>query len=136
MVHGADVAEGPAADARLNEVGDERVARRGADPLAKPVGRPHGDHAEGRRHQSDERPHDGREAVAHEHERPAAEPVGERSGKQSHDRRDGIGHAVDQADVEARAAEPLHERRQQRVDRLAREICQKTRPAKCPHGGG
>ena len=81
MVHGADVAEGPAADARLDKVGDERVARRGADPLAKPVGRPHGDHPKRRGHEPHERTQDRRESVAQEHERPAAEPVGERAGE-------------------------------------------------------
>ena len=73
MVHRTDVAEGPAAHGGLDEVRHERVAGRAADALAKPVGHPHEDHADGRRDQAHERPDDRREPVAEEHQRPAAD---------------------------------------------------------------
>jgi hypothetical protein len=52
MVHRADVAEGPAADGRLDEIGDERIPRGAADALAEPIRHADEDRSPRRGHQA------------------------------------------------------------------------------------
>lgn len=100
VIHRADVAEGPAADGGLDEVGDQRVAGSAPDPLPESVGRPHGDRAQRRGHEPHQWPDERRKPVAEKDERPAAEPVGHGPRRQPHDRRHGIGKAIDQSNAD------------------------------------
>ena len=123
VVHGAVEAEGTGPDGGGGRAGDERVARGGADPLAHPVDEPHRQHVPGSGREGHERPGDGGEAVAGEHQRlEAGAPVREQADQVLEEAGDQLAGALDQADEGVGGAQHRQEGRQQREDRLARGV--------------
>ena len=137
VVERTDVAKGTAADRRLDQIGDERIARSAANALANPVRSPHQQRFKGRGNQSHQWADHRRETVAKEHEPSTTEPIGKCACGQSHDCRKSSGQSVDESDEQCRATEFAQEkRRQQWIDCLTREVGKKTRPTQGLDGGG
>ena len=142
VVQSALQPEGAAAHLGRSDVGDQGVARRRTDPLADAVGHPQPDHLPGGAGQGDHRPHQHRDDVAEDDEA-AAPPrrVGQAPGTVLDERRREFRRPVERAERQRAAAQhPGHERREQRVDHLAREIVeqrdepeQKDRPGELTH---
>jgi len=78
VIHAALQSEGAPPQFRRRDVGDERVAGRGAEPLPQPVHHSQPDHLPRRARDGDDGPdHDGDEIPEHDHRPAQACPVGQ-----------------------------------------------------------
>ena len=118
-----------AADLRCHGVRDERIARRGADPLPHPVGDADRRHLRHALRESNERAHEAREPVAEDHERLAAlHAVGDPPARELEQCGDGLRRALDRADrAGARAEHGGEEERHERVDHLTGDVGEEAR---------
>ncbi len=115
-------AERPPALRRRNRIGDQRVARPGANPLAGAVDQPRRQHVPGHQRHRDAGTRDRGERVATGDQQPAWPLVGQPARGDLEDAGQRVGAAFDDADVKDGRAQRHQEHRQQREDRLARQV--------------
>ncbi len=135
VIHAPLQSEGAPPQLRRRHVGDERVARRRAEPLPQPVHHPQPDHLPRRARDGDDGPHHHRNEIAEHDHRPAqARPVGQSPRPELHECRRELGRPVERAqDLRPAAQHPRDERGEQRVDHFAREIVEQRDPAEQLH---
>ncbi len=124
VVHRPLEAEGPAPVLPRHDRGEERVARRAADPLSDAIGEAHREDVGGGRGEGDERPRERGERVPRDHERLAPGPaVGQAARGDLEGRRHRLGDALDDAEEGgARPKRAGEERGDERVDHLAARV--------------
>ena len=135
MIHRPMEAEDISPRRRVGPGREQRVARRGPNPLPDAVRQPHGQHVQPRRGQRHQRPDHRRNGVSRDDERLArTPPVGEPARDDLQDAVQRLGGALDHADGHRGAAErPRQVERHDRVDRLGRGVGEETGPRHQPH---
>ena len=117
-------AEGAATDRRLDRVGDERVPRCPANPLADAVGDADRQDLGGRLREADQGPDQRGDPVAHENQRlPAAHPVRQPAARELQESRRGLRRPLDGTDRRVTRTEGCGEKQgEQRVGHVARHV--------------
>ncbi len=130
VIHRTMEAEDAAAGRWIGMCGEHRIARSAANALSRPVQRTDRQHLWPRRARGDERPGQGRQGVAEDHNRPALPaPIGHPSRRDLQQTVDAFRDAFD--DAQRRCACTQHAGQiygQQRIDHFGRGVGEETGP--------